>query len=130
MAGAHLEPAGPRASRAAPSARVLVPRPDRAAPAQGEAARLLSPALFRSRVVPVLLRLFEVHEEHVRVVLLSHLEAYVGHLPREQLRTVVLPQVSRARGPGRGGGSVAGIGGRSARQARTVFPPHSCGQGR
>ncbi|XP_036879980.2 protein-associating with the carboxyl-terminal domain of ezrin isoform X2 [Manis javanica] len=63
------------------------------APAQGEAPRLLSPALFRSRVVPMLLRLFEVHEEHVRVVLLSHLEAYVGHLPREQLRTVVLPQV-------------------------------------
>ncbi|XP_036756830.2 protein-associating with the carboxyl-terminal domain of ezrin isoform X2 [Manis pentadactyla] len=63
------------------------------APAQGEAPRLLSPALFRSRVVPVLLRLFEVHEEHVRVVLLSHLEAYAGHLPREQLRTVVLPQV-------------------------------------
>ncbi|KAK2495401.1 hypothetical protein MC885_012905 [Smutsia gigantea] len=59
----------------------------------GEAPRLLSPALFRSRVVPVLLRLFEVHEEHVRVVLLSHLGAYVEHLPREQLRTVILPQV-------------------------------------
>ncbi|XP_054443770.1 protein-associating with the carboxyl-terminal domain of ezrin [Pteronotus mesoamericanus] len=59
----------------------------------GGTACLLSPALFRARVVPVLLRLFEVHEEHVRLVLLSHLEAYAEHFTREQLRTVVLPQV-------------------------------------
>ncbi|XP_005867696.1 PREDICTED: protein-associating with the carboxyl-terminal domain of ezrin isoform X6 [Myotis brandtii] len=58
-----------------------------------ETPRLLSPALFRSRVVPVLLQLFEVHEEHVRTVLLSHLEAYVEHFTPEQLRTVILPQV-------------------------------------
>lgn len=63
---------------------------------QGETPRLLSPALFRARVIPVLLRLFEVHEEHVRVVLLSHLEAYAGHFTQEQLKTVVLPQVGRA----------------------------------
>ncbi|XP_036128166.1 protein-associating with the carboxyl-terminal domain of ezrin isoform X2 [Molossus molossus] len=61
--------------------------------APGETPRLLSPALFRSRVVPVLLRLFAVHEEHVRTVLLSHLEAYVQHFSPEQLRTVILPQV-------------------------------------
>ncbi|KAM7053515.1 protein-associating with the carboxyl-terminal domain of ezrin isoform 3-T4 [Molossus nigricans] len=61
--------------------------------APGETPRLLSPALFRSRVVPVLLRLFAVHEEHVRTVLLSHLEAYVEHFSPEQLRTVILPQV-------------------------------------
>nr|KAF6291620.1 SCY1 like pseudokinase 3 [Myotis myotis] len=58
-----------------------------------ETPRLLSPALFRARVVPVLLQLFEVHEEHVRTVLLSHLEAYVEHFTPEQLRTVILPQV-------------------------------------
>ncbi|XP_023617419.1 protein-associating with the carboxyl-terminal domain of ezrin isoform X2 [Myotis lucifugus] len=58
-----------------------------------ETPRLLSPALFRSRVVPVLLQLFEVHEEHVRTVLLSHLEAYVEHFTPEQLRIVILPQV-------------------------------------
>ncbi|KAM8816444.1 protein-associating with the carboxyl-terminal domain of ezrin isoform 3-T3 [Rhynchonycteris naso] len=58
-----------------------------------ESPRLLSPALFRARVVPVLLRLFAVHEEHVRLVLLSHLEAYVEHFTAEQLRRVVLPQV-------------------------------------
>ncbi|XP_024899747.1 protein-associating with the carboxyl-terminal domain of ezrin isoform X3 [Pteropus alecto] len=54
---------------------------------------LLSPALFQARVIPVLLRLFTVHEEHVRVVLLSHLEAYVEHFTPEQLRKVILPQV-------------------------------------
>ncbi|XP_054568253.1 protein-associating with the carboxyl-terminal domain of ezrin isoform X5 [Eptesicus fuscus] len=59
----------------------------------GEPPRLLSPALFRSRVVPVLLQLFQVHEEHVRTVLLAHLEAYVEHFTPEQLRTVILPQV-------------------------------------
>ncbi|KAM5294183.1 protein-associating with the carboxyl-terminal domain of ezrin isoform 1-T2 [Glossophaga mutica] len=61
--------------------------------APGGTPCLLSPALFRARVVPVLLRLFEVHEEHVRLVLLTHLEAYAAHFTREQLRTVVLPQV-------------------------------------
>ncbi|XP_042530284.1 protein-associating with the carboxyl-terminal domain of ezrin [Dipodomys spectabilis] len=61
--------------------------------AQGETPGLLSPALFQSRVVPVLLRLFEVHEEHVRLVLLSHIEAYVQHFTQEQLKKVILPQV-------------------------------------
>lgn len=31
------------------------------------------------------------------MVLLSHLEAYVGHFTQGQLRTVILPQVSRGR---------------------------------
>ncbi|XP_061039101.1 protein-associating with the carboxyl-terminal domain of ezrin isoform X2 [Eubalaena glacialis] len=61
--------------------------------ARGGAPRLLSPALFQARVIPVLLRLFEVHEEHVRTVLLSHLEAYVEHFTQEQLKKVILPQV-------------------------------------
>lgn len=61
--------------------------------ARGAGPCLLSPALFQSRVVPVLLQLFQVHEEHVRMVLLSHLEAYVSHFTQEQLRTVILPQV-------------------------------------
>ncbi|XP_029394450.1 protein-associating with the carboxyl-terminal domain of ezrin isoform X2 [Mus pahari] len=56
---------------------------------------LLGPkkALFQSRVIPVLLQLFEVHEEHVRMVLLSHIEAYVEHFTQEQLKKVILPQV-------------------------------------
>ncbi|XP_036891214.1 protein-associating with the carboxyl-terminal domain of ezrin [Sturnira hondurensis] len=69
---------------------LLGPRKDGA---PGGTPSLLSPALFRAHVVPVLLRLFEVHEEHVRLVLLTHLEAYAAHFTREQLRTIVLPQV-------------------------------------
>ncbi|XP_006887521.1 PREDICTED: protein-associating with the carboxyl-terminal domain of ezrin [Elephantulus edwardii] len=60
---------------------------------QGETPCLLSLALFQSRVIPVLLQLFEVHEEHVRMVLLSHIEAYVEHFSQEQLKKVILPQV-------------------------------------
>ncbi|KAF5916608.1 protein-associating with the carboxyl-terminal domain of ezrin [Diceros bicornis minor] len=69
---------------------LLGPKKDHA---QGETPCLLSPALFQSRVIPVLLQLFEVHEEHVRLVLLSHLEAYVEHFTQEQLKKVILPQV-------------------------------------
>ncbi|XP_034866737.1 protein-associating with the carboxyl-terminal domain of ezrin isoform X1 [Mirounga leonina] len=61
--------------------------------ARGDSHCLLSPALFQSRVIPVLLQLFEVHEEHVRLVLLSHLEAYVEHFTQEQLKKIILPQV-------------------------------------
>ncbi|XP_004384154.1 protein-associating with the carboxyl-terminal domain of ezrin isoform X1 [Trichechus manatus latirostris] len=60
---------------------------------QGESPCLLSPALFQSRVIPMLLQLFEVHEEHVRMVLLAHIEAYVEHFTQEQLKKVILPQV-------------------------------------
>lgn len=45
----------------------------------------------------MLLQLFQVHEEHVRTVLLAHLEAYVEHFTPEQLRTVILPQVRDRR---------------------------------
>uniref|UniRef100_A0A8D1R3U8 Protein kinase domain-containing protein n=1 Tax=Sus scrofa TaxID=9823 RepID=A0A8D1R3U8_PIG len=69
---------------------LLGPKKDNA---RGETPCLLSPALFQSRVIPVLLQLFEVHEEHVRMVLLSHLEAYVEHFTQEQLKKVILPQV-------------------------------------
>ncbi|XP_027465922.1 protein-associating with the carboxyl-terminal domain of ezrin isoform X2 [Zalophus californianus] len=64
--------------------------------ARGDTPCLLSPALFQSRVIPVLLQLFEVHEEHVRMVLLSHLEAYVEHFTQEQLKKIILPQPSSA----------------------------------
>uniref|UniRef100_A0A2I2Z5J5 Protein-associating with the carboxyl-terminal domain of ezrin n=1 Tax=Gorilla gorilla gorilla TaxID=9595 RepID=A0A2I2Z5J5_GORGO len=69
---------------------LLGPKKDHA---QGETPCLLSPALFQSRVIPVLLQLFEVHEEHVRMVLLSHIEAYVEHFTQDQLKKVILPQV-------------------------------------
>lgn len=76
------------------------PPPADGARGAGPCCHLLSPGLFQSRVIPVLLQLFQVHEEHVRMVLLSHLEAYVGHFTQEQLRTVILPQVSRGGGSG------------------------------
>ncbi|KAM4814089.1 protein-associating with the carboxyl-terminal domain of ezrin isoform X1 [Urocitellus parryii] len=69
---------------------LLGPKKDNA---QGDTPCLLSPALFQARVIPVLLQLFQVHEEHVRLVLLSHIEAYVEHFTQEQLKKVVLPQV-------------------------------------
>ncbi|XP_018420205.1 PREDICTED: protein-associating with the carboxyl-terminal domain of ezrin, partial [Nanorana parkeri] len=54
---------------------------------------LLSPPHFQTRVIPVLMKMFEVHEEHVRVVLLTHIDAYGELFTLKELKDIILPQV-------------------------------------
>ncbi|MEE6508836.1 hypothetical protein FKM82_023156 [Ascaphus truei] len=54
---------------------------------------LLSPALFQTKVIPVLMKMFEVHEGHVRVVLLTHIDAYGELFTLKELKDIILPQV-------------------------------------
>ncbi|XP_067893453.1 protein-associating with the carboxyl-terminal domain of ezrin isoform X2 [Heterodontus francisci] len=68
-------------------------RPKKDSPGDEEFSCLLSPNVFREHVIPILLKLYSVREEHVRMVLLSHLDTYADIFPLEDLQEIILPQV-------------------------------------
>lgn len=55
---------------------------------------LFSLATYREYVVPCLLQMFCVRDVQIRLLLLAHFSSYCSSFTEEQLRTLVLPEVS------------------------------------
>ena len=60
---------------------------------QEEITPLLSVACYRQFVVPMLIKIFKVHDHHIRMVLLQYFTHYAHLIDPEILECVIFPQV-------------------------------------
>ena len=49
---------------------------------------------YRERCIPIIRKLFEVNDRHVRLILLRYFHLYVSMFDKNILQSVILPEVS------------------------------------
>ncbi|KAL3870810.1 hypothetical protein ACJMK2_038850 [Sinanodonta woodiana] len=73
---------------------VLTPRrDDKSQSSDGNYTPLLNTDNYKRYIVPHLLKIFSVHDIHIRAVLLKYFHAYVELLDKEDLKCIIFPQV-------------------------------------